>query len=90
MTPHLKRALGDRHGETFSLGSFSDRTPQYLNGSNDGAAAWDMEEFAESNGYSEADHAFGYEDGDWGSDYAGMGYQFANLLVTEDKSRSGC
>lgn len=87
LTPSLQKDLGNRRGRLYSLGSFSDRSFELVNGFNEGAAACDMEVFLVSQGYHEAAYDFEFKKDDWESDYAGIGHQFANLLVGEDRSQ---
>jgi hypothetical protein len=86
MTPRLQRELGYRRGQTYSLGPFSDRTFALVNGSNDQAAGCDMEGCVVAQGHHEAVYDFEFKDNDWGSDYAGIGHQFAYLSAAESKS----
>jgi hypothetical protein len=85
MTPRLQRDLGYRRGQIYIPGSFSDPACEPMNGSNDVAATCDTEGFVASQGYYVAVYDFAVEEDDWGSDYAGIGHQFANLSVAEDK-----
>lgn len=87
MTPRLQRDLGYRRGQVYIPGSFSDGTFKLVNGSSGGAAACDMEDFEVSQGYYETVHDFELREDDWGSDYAGIGHQFVNLWVREDKTQ---
>jgi opacity protein-like surface antigen len=87
MTPRLQKDLGSRHGQLYSLSSFPDRIFEPENVSNDGAAICEIEDFEVSQGYYEAVHDFEFKGDDWGSDYAGIGYQFANLSIGEDKTQ---
>ena len=84
MTPRLQRDLGCRRGHIYSLGSFSNRTFELVDNSNCDAATCDMEGFVVSQGYHEAVYDFEFMEDDWGSDYAGIGHQFANLSVREE------
>jgi len=87
MMPHLQRDLGYRRGQAYIPGSFSDGAFKLTNGCSGGAAACDMEDFEVSRGYYETVHDFELGEDDWGSDYAGIGHQFANLSVREDKTQ---
>jgi opacity protein-like surface antigen len=87
MTPRLQKDFGSRYGQPYSLPSFPDRIFEPGNVSNGGAAICDIEDFIVSQGYYEAVHDFEFKEDDWGSDYAGIGHQFANLSIGEDKAQ---
>jgi hypothetical protein len=87
MTPRLQRDLEYRHGQAYSLESFSDWTLELRNTSNDGAAAPDIDSFVGLQGYHEAIYDYNYQEDHWGSDYAGVGHQFANSSVGGDKTQ---
>jgi len=87
VTPRLQRELGSRYGQLYSLSSFSDRTFEDGNVSNHGVAVCDIEDFVASQEYHETAYDFKFKEDDWGSDYAGIGYQFANLSIGEGKTQ---
>jgi hypothetical protein len=85
MTPRLQRDMGNRHGQTYSPGSFSYRTFELVSDSNSGTATRDVTGFVASQENHETVYDFDFKKDDWESDYAGIGHQFVNLSVEEDK-----
>jgi len=82
MTPCLRRNLGDRRGQVYQIGPFPERTFEYGNSFN---GITDMEGFMDTQGHHEAVDSFELED-HWGNDYSGIGHQFADLWIGEDKT----
>jgi hypothetical protein len=76
-TDRLQINLGDRHGQMYHPGMFLDRTLNLQSCFNNFSASCSADVPWNWQGYDEAFDNFGQESY-WGSDYAGIGHQFAN------------